>query len=472
MKLNLNKKHLKIGLFAYSLLVIGAAIITTQGVVKSSVTFAADNNCCGESDYGSCDNSDPFVTQYNWQQGYYACQNGGCAKCRQGGGAVCGNGTCQPGENHNNCPVDCAEDGGSNGGGNNGGNNGGGNNGGSNGNTGVGDIAEACAPGTPGFNPAGCRQGLWCYSLCNKCGPGDPLGSDPTDHPTADGAMIACGGADTSRPIAACGGKPLNSYLCDGCPTGSGKRCTENGWATSCQINVDACGNVNGGIYASKGFLGCGNVVPEGNGNRCLNCYDRAAAGIPPFTGVVCYAELSSCGANSACFGGNPPPQQNPPPQNPPPQNPPPQNQTANVVIDKAVVGSSGPYMIGDIVTFRVRITNTGQTTYTSLRFSDQWDATFLNYIGGSAVRSTGQSIADINPVLTTRLSNFIEIANVGATALGNLAPGQYYEFTLRYSVVAPTNPNTCNTAFAQPNGLPTVSDRDCVTSRNIDTDL
>ena len=141
--------------------------------------------------------------------------------------------------------------------------------------------------------------------------------------------------------------------------------------------------------------------------------------------------------------------------------------------IDKTVL-EDRVYEVGEQVRFNVRITNTGESTFNVVRFRDNWDPTYLSYIGGSVRKSTGETISDVNTILTSRTNNQIRIIDV-TEHLGDLAPNQFYEFTLVFTAVAPTpnyNPVTCNNAFVRPDDLPENSDNDCVPIDNRDTDV
>ncbi len=194
---------------------------------------------------------------------------------------------------------------------------------------GGGNIGQLCDQPTPN----GCRSGLTCYTCdggVHKCGPACDLQPAPNQNTCAGGAqnaakkIIACGSANPTQPIAACGGKPLNSIRCgEGCQSGYGKACTVNGYTGLC-VQADACGNLTGGdgtdgAFGSIGFIGCGDVARCangslcGDGNKCHNCYLTCIDGTDPgddinettecHVPVTCYSDLSSCGANTECFG-------------------------------------------------------------------------------------------------------------------------------------------------------------------------
>jgi len=151
-------------------------------------------------------------------------------------------------------------------------------------------------------------------------------------------------------------------------------------------------------------------------------------------------------------------------------------SQSANFEIEKSVLGNA-LYFLGDVVVFRIRLANTGNTTFTNIAFRDQFDGSILRYVSGSVTKKDSSnsilsSVSDLNSIATF-LSNSFVISNLSATSLGVLAPGQYFEFDLRYVVNAPSGGQpTCNVAFARPRDLPEKSDDACLTTRNRDTDI
>jgi len=140
--------------------------------------------------------------------------------------------------------------------------------------------------------------------------------------------------------------------------------------------------------------------------------------------------------------------------------------------IEKVVEGNQGPFMIGSIVIFKIKITNTGVTTLTNVKFRDVYNSNYLTYFGGTASKSTGGSISDLNTVLTRNTTGTIEIENVALNSvLGPLSPNNYYEFVVKFIAKAPID-STCNYGYADIPELPEVSANACVSSKNIDTDL
>jgi len=144
--------------------------------------------------------------------------------------------------------------------------------------------------------------------------------------------------------------------------------------------------------------------------------------------------------------------------------------QNPGITIVKDIVGATS-YDIGQLATFKIRITNTGNTVFNEVQFRDQYSPSYLRYTGGSATKSNGVTVNDINPLLTTNTSGQVAILNVASTPLGALGVGEYYEFTLRFIVLAPIN-ETCNVGYVDTPVTPEMQDNACISSRNIDTDL
>lgn len=150
------------------------------------------------------------------------------------------------------------------------------------------------------------------------------------------------------------------------------------------------------------------------------------------------------------------------------------QDLQEGITITKDVIDDR-VYLVGEQIRFRVRVTNTGETTLNTVRFRDSWDPTYLRYLGGSVTKSTGDRINDISPLITSQTRSEIIINDVTNSILGDLRTGQYYEFELVFSALAPTpdnNPETCNDAFVRGDDLPEVSDDDCAPIDNQDTDI
>jgi len=147
-------------------------------------------------------------------------------------------------------------------------------------------------------------------------------------------------------------------------------------------------------------------------------------------------------------------------------------NEIPSYTIDKYIDGGQTSYNIGDLVNFKIKITNTGNVAFTNLKFRDVYNANYLTYVGGSAIKSTGGNISDINTVLTKRVTGTIEIENItSSTVLGTLNAGAHIEVSVRFIAKAPIN-GTCNFGYAKIPELTEINDKVCVDSKNIDTDM
>jgi hypothetical protein len=82
--------------------IIGGAILYKNSQPPTDIdVFAPGNNCCNEPDYRTC------TTNQQWVNGYNACTNKQCNKCKGTSGSCNNNTRCQAGENQTNCPNDC-----------------------------------------------------------------------------------------------------------------------------------------------------------------------------------------------------------------------------------------------------------------------------------------------------------------------------------------------------------------------------
>lgn len=273
-------------------------------------------------------------------------------------------------------------------------------------------------------NDSGCGPGLVCdYSRGQICV--NPEWPDEPDCTPPEGPVPFCGDAicDSGEACERISGDANTFRICEsvgGAPTGA---------------VVSHCRNIS-------------NTPGEPQPNQCTFCGD----GIRQDIEECDYAIDDNC--NSVCMR---------------------QDLTEGVTIDKTVINEQSPYFVGDQVRFAVRVTNTGQTTFNTVEFRDNWDPTYLRFIGGSVVKSTGEQIDDINPLIDSQTSNEFVINDVTDSVLGDLGPDEYYQFELIYTAIAPTPvnaPETCNYAITQPDDLPEIDDEDCVDINNRDTDL
>lgn len=155
----------------------------------------------------------------------------------------------------------------------------------------------------------------------------------------------------------------------------------------------------------------------------------------------------------------------------PPPTNPPPPAKKPGINVEKVALNGPGPYVIGDPVPFRIRITNTGQTTFTSVVFNDTYNPVYLDFVNITGHKTNGiekelTSLATVN-----ELGGTIYIKNLAAkAALGALGPKQQYILTVNFIAKAPID-ITCNDVVVKAG---TVSDNGeaCVGVNNANTDL
>lgn len=104
--------------------------------------------------------------------------------------------------------------------------------------------------------------------------------------------------------------------------------------------------------------------------------------------------------------------------------------------ISKTVV-SADPANVGQEVVFHITITNTGQSTITSLPLQDFYDPSKLSYLGATPV--SDDNVDD----------GVIDWSDLTAS-LGNLAPGQHFTVEVRFQAVATTT-TTMAAASASP---------------------
>jgi len=131
----------------------------------------------------------------------------------------------------------------------------------------------------------------------------------------------------------------------------------------------------------------------------------------------------------------------------------------SGITIDKAVPAGSGPYQVGAEIRFRITITNTGQTTYTSVYFRDQYNQSRLDFLRIINAKNNQNITGSFN---VNEQTGAISINDI-TTVLGDLAPGQNYQIDMYFTALAPTS-TTCNDAFIIPEaGKPEMGDQACV---------
>lgn len=98
-------------LFILAVSVVGLGVyVVNQGPSQDIRGQAATNNCCNDGHWRSLVAPNGCEGQ-QWTQGYHACEARQCGLCQTQSGPVCGNGVCEAGQNHNNCPQDCSPQG-------------------------------------------------------------------------------------------------------------------------------------------------------------------------------------------------------------------------------------------------------------------------------------------------------------------------------------------------------------------------
>ncbi|MFQ5492807.1 MAG: hypothetical protein ACE5DX_01455 [Candidatus Dojkabacteria bacterium] len=129
------------------------------------------------------------------------------------------------------------------------------------------------------------------------------------------------------------------------------------------------------------------------------------------------------------------------------------------IEVEKRVISGAGPYQIGETVRFRIVIGNTGQTTLSSINFTDEYNNSRLDFLRVVNAKN-GQNITSgfsVNEGAGV-ISSF-DLTNV----LGDLQSGQNYRIDFLFRALAATN-RTCNEVFVIPEGGKNdVDDRACV---------
>ncbi|KXK08654.1 MAG: hypothetical protein UZ20_WS6002000753 [candidate division WS6 bacterium OLB21] len=117
-----------------------------------------------------------------------------------------------------------------------------------------------------------------------------------------------------------------------------------------------------------------------------------------------------------------------------------------------------GPYNVGQIVPFRITITNTGQTTYSVISFRDSWNTSRLDFI--RIINNANGN--DVTSNFTINRTMGVVSSNDITTFLGDLGPGQSYNLRFEFRALAATN-RTCNDVSIVPNGGNQMTDDACV---------
>lgn len=137
-------------------------------------------------------------------------------------------------------------------------------------------------------------------------------------------------------------------------------------------------------------------------------------------------------------------------------------------------------YSVADIVTYTIRITNTGNEALTSIRFSDRFEAQLISFQNGSISKYdiNGQlvnTISNLSNLININSTGYMEITNIASSALGGLQPGEYYVITTNFLTRAPgVTRNIVITSGTTSTGNQT-GDRqaeEVITIQNISTDI
>jgi uncharacterized repeat protein (TIGR01451 family) len=434
-------RFFKAMLFIYTILLFGAVLLVQTKVLQANEPVFAQvgNNCCNQSDWNAC-NSD-----YEWEQGYFACQQGHCGICQTQ--STPNNGVCEPGENEVTHPNDCG------GGGTNpnpgGGNDGGGNNGGT-----------RSTIGGPGGDSRlyEIRQG-WNYSssaVVYYC-PGQTSfgGGCSTFQRYQNDLSIPSGNT--------CGVTQID-YLCD----------SESNLVTP----IPQAGTVGLFVCFKSQLNTTGCATPPSTPVNPTPVNPPVAQEPPqqeqPIT-VACNDTCNStdrlCPANLVCHNtGSGNRCRLPANLSSSTCQPAQQQQNPGLDVIKVMRNGDNSYIVGELVPFEVRITNTGDTTLTTVSFTDTYDdqLDFVSIRGrrgsGAFVNLSGQAGVSIDESNRT-----ITINNLAAI-LGNLAPGQVYTLEVDFLAEVPIS-LTCNVATAVSGNL-NDTDPECVSITEISTDL
>jgi uncharacterized repeat protein (TIGR01451 family) len=119
------------------------------------------------------------------------------------------------------------------------------------------------------------------------------------------------------------------------------------------------------------------------------------------------------------------------------------EDDNAVIDIDKVLLNDQnddGTFIVGEDVIFTIRIENKGDTTFNVVRFEDTFDPNYLqvNLAGSYIVKNTGGRIDDLTGIVQITGGNMV-IPDITTTALGNLAPGQFYDIIMYFRALQST---------------------------------
>jgi hypothetical protein len=144
-----------------------------------------------------------------------------------------------------------------------------------------------------------------------------------------------------------------------------------------------------------------------------------------------------------------------------------------NVRVEKRVIDNrEATYREGDIVRFRVVITNTGGTVLTQVAFEDRYNQARLRFerVRNGRNGRTGDDITTLfrnNGGVISDTTGVISIANVLAIPVfGNINPGGTVEMIFEFTALRETS-QTCNDVFVSIEKSREMTDRACVRIRS-----
>lgn len=325
-----------------------------------------------------------------------------------------------------------------------------------------------------------------------------------------NGQVISCGGKSwdymSNDCIAVCGATQAYVFTGDSCPTVDGQIPTQTlqpgvycgsgaAYNSAKCTQIDPVNGNGGGVCGCKGegtsvtnnpprstpYCGDGNrnngeqcdpaATPNGcsAGSTCSNSCTCQPTNNPCGNGVINSGEqcdfaasptgcpaAQTCSSQCTCGG---------------------QEEVPGLRVEKvAVAGSGATYVVGSLVPFQIRVTNTGQSTYTNVVFNDSYSTSYLDYVSIFGVKSGGVSINLSGIAVVNEVAGTIQFLNLAAgNALGALGPGQNYTLTSNFLARAPINrTDNCVSVSATDGSGNTRTGQDCDWVRiiNADTDL
>ncbi len=129
--------------------------------------------------------------------------------------------------------------------------------------------------------------------------------------------------------------------------------------------------------------------------------------------------------------------------------------------VTKLLLTGDRSYVSGEKVVFSIRIRNTGETTFTNVKYQDRFWNQYLSYTGTIRGKKSGAtSWRDLSGVSSVNTATgAVDISNLASSAaLGALAPSQQYEIEMEFISKSPVT-WTCNQVYITANDLPGYDD-------------